>query len=256
MGNTLRMNVQAAVSRFGRSLWHKRPRGRVFVLLVVLSAWALVVLARLTHLMLFPGEGVLAAVRNESWIEGEIPAPRGCILDRNGYPLAWSSRHFLVQWCVPRDAARASEELAILRRILGAGLPVAESQLAGSAARSILLKKDLSPAQLRELAQLRGEFPGLEITGYTVRHRSASAALQQRLGMIAMVDGRETGMSGEEKFNEDMLSGRPGRFRVMVGKDGKWLKETWQKTVDILPGYDVYLPITVGAAVPELASSR
>lgn len=250
------MKVSAVVSGWVRGFWHQGPRGRVFVLLVVLSAWALVVLARLTHLMLFPGEGVLAAVRSDSWIEGEIPAPRGCILDRNGYPLAWSSRHFLVQWCVPRDAVRASEELAILRRILGAGLPVAASPLAVAGGRSLLLKKNLSPAELRELAQVRGEIPGLEITGYTVRRRCAIASLQQRLGATAMVDVRETGISGEEKFNEDMLSGRPGRFRVMVDKDGKWRKETWQKTVDILPGYDVYLPITVGSPVTALASRR
>jgi len=250
------MKADSAVSGLIRGFWPQRPRGRVFILLVVLTLWALVVLVRLLQLTLFPGERVLAAIQKDSWVEGEIPAPRGCILDRNGYPLAWSSRHFLVRWRVPQDRARAADEYAILSRVLGGNLPVAVAQLPDQAEGCLVLKRDLSPRELAVLAELRAEMSGLAIESYTVRHRCVQPDVQQRIGTVAMVDDREAGVSGEEKFNDEMLSGRPGRFRVMVDKDGKWLKQTWQKTMDILPGYDVYLPITVGSSGSALADNR
>ena len=250
------MRAGLAVSGWMRGLWPHRPRGRIFILLVALTLWALVVLVRLTQLTLFPDERVLAAIQKDSWVEGEIPAPRGCILDRNGYPLAWSSRHFLLRWRAPQDRVQAAEELAILSRILGGNLPVAAAQSPDKATGSLLLKRDLSPCELDKLAQLREAMPRLAIQSYTVRHRCVQPEVQQRIGTVALVDNRETGVSGEEKFNDEMLSGRPGRFRVMIDKDGKWVTQTWQKTMDILPGYDVYLPITVGSAVSALVGSR
>lgn len=220
--------------------------GRLTLLMVFLCAWAVVIVARLGQLMLFPGERLLAGIHRDAWVEGEIPAPRGCILDRSGRPLAWSTRHFSLSWQVPSDPVVAREEWSILNRYGIVGHPEETAAVEGLCGKQITLKSDLSAQDVAGVARLRRSVPGLDMKSWTTRHYWNDPALQPRLGSVQTVDGHQVGVSGAEKHDEPLLAGRPGRYRVMVDKDGKWIPETWQKTADVCPGYDVYLPLTAG----------
>lgn len=221
---------------------------RAAVLLLLLATWGMLILLRLGQLALVPGERLRSAVLHESWVEGEIPAPRGCILDRQGRPLAWSVRRFRVDWRVPERVSVALEERAILGRVLGLA-PLPDEAALPPAGSDVLLKDRLSAREVATLGRLIRDLSGVRLSSYTVREYQGGPAIRARVGQVGTTDGGEHGLSGEEKFQDAMLRGRAGRYRVMVDRQGRWIRDTWQKTVDILPGYDVYLPLTLDAPV-------
>ncbi len=227
--------------------------GRISLLLIFMALWGALILFRLGQLMLFPREKLVRAVQQDSWVAGEVPAPRGCILDRDGRPLAWSTRHFALYWQVPADAVLAREEFAVLRQYVRPESGVTEERVAAAAGTRLLVRLDLSARELDGAGRLRGSLAGLELRGYSVRHRTADPALAAIVGTVRLESGREIGESGLEKEQDEKLNGTSGQFRVMVGRDGKWIRESWQKTAEIRPGYDVYLPIRPGQ--PMVASA-
>ena len=226
--------------------------GLAAILIVVLGV-AVMVFGFSTPVASRPVNKLAAMLRQGTWIDGCIPAPRGCILDKNGLPLAWSTRQFAVNWIVPGQTADAHEEFAILARYLGGNLLLAEADLGQRVGQSVTLKRDLGPKDVAAVARLQAEVIGLTITSCTVRHQAVDKTIQPRLGEVQTINGREVGISGEEKEHDAMLTGRDGRFRVMVDNEGRWLKNSWQKVLDIRPGYDVYLSAAAEPAV--LASS-
>jgi cell division protein FtsI (penicillin-binding protein 3) len=228
-------------------------RRRTRLLVAGLVLWGVLILGRLAQLMLVPGGALREAVARASWLEGEIPAPRGCILDRNGQPLAWSVRLFQLHWRLPAVRETAEEEYAVLARVL-AGLPAQAP--AAAAGTELLLKEPLTAVEVAAVARLRQDVPGVRLTSRTVRHVRGSAAVRERVGTVLVRDGVEYGVSGEERFQDAMLRGRPGHFRVMVDRRGRWILDTLEKTVDILPGYDVYLPISAEPLGAPAAAPR
>lgn len=234
----------------GRAGAHRWTWGRTSILLLFMGAWGALILFRMGQLMLFPGEKLLKAVHQDTWISGEIPAPRGCILDQNGRPLAWSTRQFSLYWRVPVDPLRAGEEQAILRQYIRNGdTGLTADGLRAAAGQAVVVKSSVTAREMEAVARLKSQISGLDLRSASVRHRTSDPALARILGTVRMIDGRETGLSGVEKAQDAVLAGKNGRFRVMVDRNGNWMKETWQKTGDMRPGYDVYLPIRADGAV-------
>ncbi len=223
----------------------------------LLAAFAvLLVLPGPRRLLRMPVERLASCFRHDTWIEGQLPAARGCILDRNGRPLAWSTRHFSLYWRVPEQAGAAREELAVLQGYCP-GIRLSFHGLGDLGGRRILLRDGLSGREVQDLSRLRRDIPGMEIGSYTLRHHVAVAALAVRVGEAQVVDGVERGVSGAELEHDRRLCGKPGRFRVMIDADGRWIPETWQKTAEVRPGYDVYLPVSLdGAAALTSSASR
>ena len=208
------------------------------VLVIVLS-----VLGAFFLLRHFPPQ-IMSTLRHDVWVEGELPAPRGRLLDRSGAPLAWSTRHFSLYWRVPADGRERRETLAILRMSV-AGIKFGEMEAASGAGRDVMLRDGLSGTEVLVVSRLRTELGGLDVRSYTVRHHTSVSALAPIIGAIQVIDGREHGISGAERTHDTVLSGRPGRFQVMVDRQGKWKPETWRKTEEVCPGNDVYLPVTL-----------
>jgi cell division protein FtsI/penicillin-binding protein 2 len=220
------------------------------------KALAALVAAALAVLLLFPGprrvlrvpvDRLAACFRHDAWVEGELPASRGCILDQNGRPLAWSTRHFALYWRVPEQGAAAREELAILQTYCPP-VRLAFQELGDLGGRRILLRDNLSGRDVQNLSRLRRDIPGMEISSYTIRHHVSVTGLAARIGEAQMLDGAERGVSGAELEHDRRLRGQPGRFRIMVDTGGRWIPETWQKTAEVRPGYDVYLPVSLDGA--------
>lgn len=236
------MNLPESVGGGGRN--QERALRSVFlrvtpvVLVIVLS-----VLGAFFLLRYFPPQ-IMATLRHDVWFEGELPAPRGRLLDRGGAPLAWSTRHFSLYWRVPLDVRERREALAIVRMSVS-GVTLDEAAAATSAGREVMLRETLSGTEVLAVSRLRTELGGLEVRSYTVRHHAGVAALAALLGAVQVSDGRERGISGAERTHDTVLAGRPGRFQVMIDRQGKWKPETWRKTAEVCPGNDVYLPVTI-----------
>ncbi|MFA4944242.1 MAG: hypothetical protein WC789_06020 [Lentisphaeria bacterium] len=200
-----------------------------------------------------PPPAVTAPLGREQWFTGEIPAPRGRILDRYGRPLAWSTRHFTLAWTVPADARAAEEEAAVLQ----SWLPRAKLPPELVPGQRLRIQAGLTSGEVEQAHRLRSGMVGLEVESQVRRQRLSLPAVAALVGEVRILpDGREVGVSGLEKEWDARLRGQPGRFKVMVGRDGRWRKETWQKLREMEPGYDVYVPAPVPppAAAPVPAA--
>ncbi len=212
-------------------------------ILAVIVVWSGVVCARLAQYMVLQRDHFVALMEDEAWRVADVPALRGRILDREGTPLAWSTRHFQVVFDVPRDATAAAQRLTRIRSAVPQAEKVDRGSLVPGQAR--VLADDPPPSQLAAWTELATGAEDLRVESYTQRHYipNASPSLRRRLGAVRTVDGQTYGIAGEEERHEHLLRGTAGKYRVMVGRDGSWLPGTWETLRELRPGYDVYLNV-------------
>jgi len=99
----------------------------------------------------------------------------------------------------------------------------------------VTLRSVTSPEQLMAIR-------GVRLESYFARHYCSAPEVVLALGQVTLIDGAEVGVSGAEKTHDALLRGRPSSYRVMVDKHGEWIPETWRKTDELRPGFDVHLP--------------
>ncbi len=227
---------------------HKR---RALFLLFALLLWASVILIRLSQFMVFQRTHYLDAGVEKSWRAGEIPPYRGRILDRQGEPLAWSSRSFALEYAVPSsvDLCRSDLEQALHAKLVPPTLSALH--LAPLAGEHFMLAESLSPRETAAALALHRKNPRFHVRHRFIRQYHPDPAVRRLLGSVQTVDGVETGVTGLEKRHDELLRGCPGRYRVMVDRHGRWIMETWEKVMELRPGYDVYVPLQVGGR-PEV----
>ena len=233
MGEAPETDVERVCSTFSRR--------RAMCLLFAFCLWSLLITIRLSQFMVFSRDRFLAAMERESWRQGTIPPLRGRLLDRDGKPLAWSTRHFALLWRVPKDVDVAERAWEDLRSEMGRPGLGAFDSVASRCGEEVELRRDLSAEEIEALLPVLGARRGLRLSSIFVRHRHPKAAL--RLGQVTPLDGVQVGVSGYEKLHDSLLRGYPGVYRVMVDKRGDWISESWRKVREIHPGYDVYLPL-------------
>ncbi len=217
--------------------------GRCRLLALAFALWTLIIVLKLSQIMILQRDRYVAEMSRESWREGTIPPLRGRLLDRNGTPLAWSTRHFALIYHVPDNPALIETDIVDLARLLPAiRLPLAEIRRPG-APREIHLKQAISPEEAEVLGEICRKLPRLRLGSYFVRHTHPNRQIRKRLGQVKNFRGLVIGISGQEKEQDHLLRGCPGKFRIMVDRKGNWLPQTWQKVRELRPGYDVYLPL-------------
>lgn len=228
---------------------------RIILLLFVFVLWAAVIVARLAQSMILRGPSTLAAMTRESVQDVFTPALRGRLLDRDGRPLAWSTRHVALVWEAPADAALAAARLEDIRRCVGDLTLTAAAESSDSLlGRTVTLADDLMPASVVRLDAVCRAIPGLRLDSYFVRHVHALAAQRIAIGTVMLVDGHEVGVSGAEKMHDSLLRGRPGAYRVMRNQSGEWIPESWQELRATQPGHDVHLPMRLATDGADASS--
>ena len=228
-----------------RPTW-RQPWARMGLLRALVLVASVLLLLFAVPLVRHWGGRAASIFRHDSWFEGTLPAPRGRQLARNGSPLAWSTRHFSLNWHVPAGAREARDQLAILRSFIKR-IQVGDAEILAHCGGQVMLCRELSGGEFLAVSRIRDTIGGLELQSYTERCRTPIPSLAATIGTVQVVDGRESGISGAERTHDATLRGHPGRFRVMMDHSGKWVPETWQKMEDVRPGNDVYLPVTLPA---------
>ncbi|MFW5893951.1 MAG: hypothetical protein ACOCUY_02330, partial [Verrucomicrobiota bacterium] len=216
---------------------------RIAWVLAVCVLWSGFVCARLAQYMVFQRAHFVALMEDEAWRVADVPALRGRILDREGTPLAWSTRHFRVVFRVPAEPAAASRRLERIRSAVPQAATVDPDSLVPG--QTLVLAEDPSPNQLAAWTKLATGAEDLRVESYFQRHyyEHASPNLRQRLGTVRTINGQTYGVAGEEERHDHLLRGTAGKYRVMVGRDGEWLPGTWETLRELRPGYDVYLNV-------------
>ncbi len=217
-----------------------RMTWRLVVLMLALLLSGLAVVVRLLQLQVFDHDYYAAQAKDEHQHRTVIHAPRGAVLDRNGYPLATTMTTFDVYidprvWRDDNDALVGAAAVApLLGREPGELIVAARSQDGGDylAARQMNAQAGL---QIMETAP-----PGVQAVETSSRFHPEGDLASALLGFI----GRdETGLAGVEADYDAELGGIPGL--VYFERDGRGNPIPFGRKVGEQPeaGGDVQLTI-------------
>ncbi len=210
---------------------------RFRLVLLMLSALALVVASRIVSLHLFENEFLQSQGDARSLRVVGIPAHRGMILDRNGEPLAVSAP---VQslWFDPRKFNAD----AVQYRLLARALNLSEARLKRLVLKSrgkkfVYLRRQMSPSNAEQVLALG--VAGVYSQGEYKRYYPAAEVTTHVVG-FTNVDG--DGQEGMELAYDAWLRGEKGRKRVLKDRIGQTIKDI-RAIKDAKPGQNLSLSL-------------
>lgn len=195
-----------------------------------------------------------------------VPAPRGQLLDRNGYPLAQSKVAYYAAISFPFLGSEISDEeilryayerVAHVNNILGADWNPSFKKLVKHYHDRrwfpFIFSSVLSDEEVDELE--RQKMQGLSLQPVYLRHYPQGKALSHIIGFVGKrppqaqgeivneepLWGQGLGVDGLEKAFETDLRGTPGRVNVLFEADGTKVKE--EVLAHPKPGYNVVTSI-------------
>jgi stage V sporulation protein D (sporulation-specific penicillin-binding protein) len=211
------------------------------VLMLVFAGAAALLILRLVQVQILDHQSYEAQARDTHFWTQSVDAPRGAILDRNGFPLVtgidtWEIHVDAEAWELDADNERFA--VGTLSRLLG----VTEDQVRGivqsGSGRDVLLALNV-PFGLGERVIDDG-LPGVKVTPSSSRRYAEGALASQVLGFI----GRDNnGLAGLEFDFDAVLSGQPGRIVFERDSIGNPIPFGAQAIDPIQPGADIVLTI-------------
>ncbi len=200
-------------------------------------AWCLIAAGRAWYLAGPAREHYLALGEAMASSEGNIPAVRGRILDRNGVPLAWNEKHFDLYY-IPEGSGRiaVSRWEALCEVVPDLGRPPEP----GGSGRT-LLRRNLTVEQLLKLEFIVKGNPSLRIVPRLERVTVSSPEIRALIGRVEAAGAELNGVSGLELEFDGPLRGTPGRYRVMLDRARNWVESSWKLEAEPVPGEEIRL---------------
>jgi cell division protein FtsI (penicillin-binding protein 3) len=198
----------------------ERSRWRAVVLLVVASAGALALEARMLYLQLVDHE-FLAAQGDDRHIRTvQMSAHRGPIVDRRGELLAVSTPVDSI-WANPRELRPAIERIGELARALKVDEGALTRRITSNIDREfVYLSRHLSPSEAAEVLSL--ELPGV----YTQReYRRYYPAGEVAGHIVGFTDIDDVGQEGLELAFDYWMRGETGSKRVLRDRLGRLIDD-------------------------------
>ncbi len=205
--------------------------------------WTSVILLRLYQITAVDSDYFLNYFQGKTWKTGTIPALRGRLLDRNGLPIAWSVRKFSLYYNVADGKDTVDGDLQKLNQLIQVNPSLADNVAVNT---RVLLKSNLTPAELLKLEPFINDHPQFFVKSYFEREKFNNRVDVRRIiGRTLLQENSEIGASGLERQFNDRLVGKDGKYRVMIDKNNEWILETWEEIQPPVPGFDVYLAISI-----------
>ncbi|WP_243287293.1 penicillin-binding protein 2 [Geothrix terrae] len=189
-----------------------------------------------------------------------IAAPRGLVLDRNGYRLVDNRRalHLVIQREDLPTRPEVVQSLAQALELDPAGLArkIQSYRLAGKG-RPLVLKENLDDAGIAQAERVRARFPFLSVDVAPRRVYLGDELAGHVLGYVGEVDepmmkanpdvfrlGETIGKEGFEASGNDKLKGVDGQRRILVDQLGTEVAHFGQ--TDAVAGRSLYLTLDAG----------
>lgn len=220
---------------------------RSYILLGILCCWAVAVSFKFFYYSIWQRSYYLIVGGKLSTREGCYTAGRGRILDSNGVLMAWSERHYdLIILDLPNAPEYREKLLKKLRmRLKGVTLESADDV-------SMIVKRSLSVNELEIVGEMIPRHPCLKIKTRLVRRVIEEPEIRRFIGKVKREGCMLRGTSGCEKFFDKVLSGKPGKYTIMLDRNKNWIPGTFSQIVKAVSGSDVRLPYSVA----EIRSSN
>ncbi|MCW5590012.1 MAG: penicillin-binding protein 2 [Legionellales bacterium] len=207
-----------------------------FVIFIVLLALGAVV-ARVAYLSVYRRQFLLSQGDARTLRTIAIPALRGMITDRNGYPLAVSVPVESV-WIDPKQFSPTPEALIQIANLLELNLADLKSDLKQNSEREFLyLKRRIDPWLAKKVQGLK--IPGLYLRSEFRRYYPEGQVDAHVLGFTNVDDQGQEGL--ELAFNS-WLEGIPGKKRVLKDRYGNIVGDV-ENIRDPRPGHPLVLAI-------------
>jgi penicillin-binding protein 2 len=216
---------------------------RVGVLGLIALAVFAVLLFRLWALQVLAGTRYLAEAQNNQIRTVRIEAPRGTIVDRNGYPLVVNAPGTTVRiWPqdLPKTWARQLGELRRLADVLSMRPQEIVALLRGRAGdplTPVTIKSGVHRPQASYILEHQDEFRGVDVHSTTLRHYTHQALAAHILGHVGEISpaqlkqkqyrsgdyraGDRIGQGGVEGVYDRYLRGRAGLAQLRVDALGR-----------------------------------
>lgn len=210
---------------------------RTVIILFLLLTWAAFAAAKVYTFAVRDRQVLLKRSHPIAWRTAEIPARRGRILDRDGTVLAEDVyRCDLILDRHPEKNRRHHLQRRLQEAMPGTELPPETAEL------PVVLRKDLTADEIEKCVRVFRGIPWVRTGGRLERRYAGDPGVREQLGETALNDRKErVGISGLEQAYDLELSGRTGRMRVMLDRNGSWIYETLQVIRQPENGRDVRL---------------
>jgi penicillin-binding protein 2 len=235
--------------------WYKQ---RLIRVMLCVSGAFFILLIRLFYLQVIQGQELRRLSENNCIRLQSTDASRGMIFDRNGILLVDNRPAFDLS-IILKDAKpvdRTIEKLAKLIEVPVSELMKKNDHNKGiSSYKPILLKQDIGRDALAAVEVRKFDLPGIVVNVKPRRYYIKRQSAAHLIGYLSEINSEELksgnypeckggdfiGKFGVEKGFERFLKGKPGGRQVEVNVMGQVVKVL--KTVDALPGQNIYLTI-------------
>lgn len=228
---------------------------QAFVGIVLLAS---ILLGRLVYLQVIQHEHYSTLSTQNRIALVPVPPTRGLILDRKGRVLAENRPMYTLE-VVPERAGNIKNTLARLREIL----PISDDDIKSfyrdlrrrRPFESVILRRNLSDAEMADFAVRRYQFPGVEINARLHRYYPYGMLAGHLLGYVGRLNAQDLnridpseyagldyiGKDGVELAYESLLRGQPGYKQVEINSHGRVVRDL--ETVPAVPGQNLVLSI-------------
>ena len=186
-------------------------RTRLVLIHGVLVGFAVALVVKAAHVQLWQRARWTAMAERQHFAEGEIPAPRGDIVDATGEPLARSRE--LVRLVV--EPQNVTDRARLLRELRRAGVGDGESRRAVDRRRKwVEVRGQYLPSRVAGVVALKG------VRSYPVGSRVYTPS-EGALRLVGRTDAAQKGTDGLELFLDSLLRGEAGRSQTLRGARGE-----------------------------------
>ncbi len=216
---------------------------RINFFIILFFIWTGIILLRCYQITVADTDYFVNYFKGKTWKTGTIPALRGRLLDRNGKLIARSVRKFSLYYKVNTGRDTAAEDIRKVQRLIKSNQSMSGDFSANSI---VLVKSNLTAAELVVLEPIMKENPQFYVKSNFKREKLIERMdIQRIIGRTSVQKENEVGVSGLERQYNDRLVGKDGKYRVMIDKNNEWILETWEEVQPPVPGFDVYLAISI-----------
>lgn len=195
---------------------------RFYLLIIFIVLLVMGLVARLINLTIFQQSFLLKQGNARIIREVNIPAFRGMITDRNGYPLAISTSVFSV-WVNPLEYVNNPDELKKLAKLLDLKSSVIVTTIKRQSEKKrefVYLKRELSPEIAKQIKALK--IPGIYLQEDYKRFYPEGEVASHVIGFTNIDD---QGQEGLELAYNDWLKGTPGKKLIVKDRLGRTIAE-------------------------------
>ncbi len=245
---------------FSRVNAEKILHSRLNILIFILSILTILLVARLYFLQVvnFEHFDTLSETNRIKYIQ--TSPRRGIIYDRNNMVLADNSSLYSIEINI-NEADNIKEIINEIKKEINLSQEEIESfykkKSKYSHHNSIVLKTNLTDAEIAKVLSIRYKFDGLDVTASLMRKYPFKEITSHVLGNVGYIDKKDLlkidkqkyksikyiGKTGVEKFYENTLFGTPGYKHVEINARGRQVRNIDEKSS--VPGKDVHLTLDI-----------